>query len=119
MTDYIYDNFGRKYEIINSVKVKELSGDGGILSFSRSSVTITVNDTHVIDFALHTKPPAFLYINGKPALKNVLYMPARLADGYTYGIYFSELVYNFASNKGELSMVRTMTAMVAKCLAEL
>jgi len=118
MTD-IYDIFGKKYSIINEAMVKELSGDGGILSFSRTEVNITINDTYPMDFALHTKPPAFLYINGKPCLKNVLYMPVTLNDGYTYGIYFSELVYKLANMKDELSMVRTMTAKVAKCQKEI
>jgi hypothetical protein len=114
----IYDYLGRKYELVNSAEIPELKGDGGLLSFSRTEVTITVNDTITISFALHVKPPALLYINGKPCTKNVLYMPVTGTDGYTYGVYFSEVVYKFAKNsRNEDYMVRSMAARVAKCLS--
>jgi hypothetical protein len=117
MTD-IFDYIGKKYELINSAEIPELKGDGGMLSFGRTEVTVTVNDTIVIDFALHVKPPALLYLNGKPCTKNVLYVPVTGTDGYTYGVYFSEIVYNFVKNsRKEDYLVRTMAARIARCVS--
>ncbi len=119
MTD-IFDYLGRKYQIIAETEIPELKGDGGYMSFARTEVTININDTYTLEFALHVKPPALLYINGKPCTKNVLYLPTLFGDGYTYGVYFPEIVYNLKNNaKKEIIMIRTMNAKVAKCLAVL
>jgi len=114
----MFDILGKKYLVVSVAEIPELKGDGGILSFSRSEISVNINDTYTMEFALHVKPPAMLYLNGKPVTKNVLYVPVRLADWYTYGIIFTEISYKFANDKeGELMMIRSLNACVAKCIA--
>ena len=114
----MFDDMGKKYIMISAAIIPELKGDGGILSFSRSEITITVNDIYTLEFALHVKPPVGLYINGKPVVQNVLYLPTTFNNGYTYAVFFPEMSYKFTNNSdNDIMMVRSMTAMVAKCVA--
>lgn len=60
--------------------------------------------------------PGLLYVMGWPALPGVLYMPTKAEDGYWYGFFFDKLEYNERELRpGEVVLVRTIVAMVAKC----
>lgn len=113
----IFDYRGRRYEIIKSVEIKELKGDGGLFAFARTDVNITINDGYTMDFGMISKVPILLYINKWPALPEILYEPTKLNDGYWYGFYFEKLVYNEKELRpGSVVPVRTMVARVAKCI---
>jgi hypothetical protein len=114
----LYDYRGRAYTVIDSIEIPEFKGDGGLHAFARTDVNIKINDLYTMSFALTTKTPIFLYVNGWPALPEVLYNPVLLTDGYWYGFYFEKLVYNEKELRpGEVVPVRTMVARIARCLS--
>jgi hypothetical protein len=114
--DTMIDEMGRLYFIMAETSIPELQGEAGILAFTKTQVTIYINDKPTY-FFLKTKMPAKLYLNGKPVTKNVIYETYRdTDDGFFYGVYFNELSYKNGTMWGEDIKTRTMDARVVKCL---
>lgn len=114
----IFDEHGRKFEIVSEGKIQKLCGDGGLFALARTEVSITVNG-YTFDFALRVKMPALLYLNGRPAVPNVMYKTFQGDDGYWYGLYFSKLIYTDKKVTLIPSLVRTIETKVVKCLSVL
>jgi len=111
----MYDDLGKRYDIISEKKLNKLSGKGGYMALSRVDCSIRVNNT-TLEFALRSKFPAMLYINGKPVVDKILYLVTRGDDGYYYAIYFDGISYDYENINDLPSLVRTMNAKVVKCL---
>lgn len=113
----IFDHLGQKFEIINETSVDQFEGEGGILAFNRTNVTITINGDYKIEFGIRVKPPCMLYLNGKPCVPLILYETTQFDDGYWYGFYFEKILYTSALQFGQEIPVRRLKAKVAKCEA--
>ena len=116
MTEYLFDARGRKYEVYNTADVDALKEEGGLFSLSRTDVTITVNESFDLTFALHAKAPNWLYINGRPAVSKILYANVKSDNGFWYGFYFDEIEYQISEILGDPTPVRKVRGKVAKCL---
>jgi len=113
--NYIFDNMGHKYLMIQTSPVDCLTGDGGMFSLNRSDVSLDCGGT-TLSFALRVKNPHWLYINGIPCVEGIMYQTTYGTDGFYYGFYFERLNWSRKIVNTDPIWIISAKGMIAKCI---